>query len=201
MPRPGDVIEHPVTGERITFIRTAGQTGGQYTELELVVKPHGFVAATHIHPRQAESFEIVSGAFGFIVDGKERRAEAGERVVIRPGTPHTWWNAGISEATAIVQFRPSLKTEEFFETFFGLAQDGKVDPRTGLPEQPWLAMIVLRYHQDFAYIADPPLGVQLDLFAPIAAEAERNGLQLPYPYPYARQRMPTPMAVPQGVGW
>jgi mannose-6-phosphate isomerase-like protein (cupin superfamily) len=201
MARQGDVIEHPVTGERITFLRTAAQTDGEYTTHELVVKPHGFLAAPHIHPRQVESFEILRGSFGFIVDGKERRVEAGERVVVRPGTPHTWWNAGITEATAIVELRPALKTEEFFESFFGLAQDGKVDPRTGLPEQPWLAMMVLRYYQDFAYLPDPPLGVQLDLFTPIAAEAERNGLRLPYPYPYARLKTPTPLAVPQGVGW
>lgn len=186
MAHAGDVIEHPVTGERITFLRTAAQTGGEYTRMELVVKPHGFLAAPHIHPRQVESFEILRGSFGFTVDGKERRPEAGERIAVQPGTPHNWWNAGITDAAAIVELRPALKTEEFFETFFGLAQDGKSDPRTGLPEQPWLAMMVVRYYDDFAYLSEPPLGVQLDLFTPFAAEAERNGLRLPYPYPYAR---------------
>ena len=50
MARAGDVIEHPVTGERITFLQTAESTNGELLRLELAVGPRGFVAAPHIHP-------------------------------------------------------------------------------------------------------------------------------------------------------
>ena len=41
MARAGETIENPVSGERFTFLRTARDTGGQFLELELAVRPGG----------------------------------------------------------------------------------------------------------------------------------------------------------------
>ena len=38
MVQPGDVIENPVTGERITFLRTSAETGGALAEMELELR-------------------------------------------------------------------------------------------------------------------------------------------------------------------
>ena len=54
MIQPGDVIENPVTGERITFVRTSAQTGGALAEMDLELSPAAFLAAEHIHQRQEE---------------------------------------------------------------------------------------------------------------------------------------------------
>ncbi|HVG98699.1 MAG TPA: cupin domain-containing protein, partial [Chloroflexota bacterium] len=62
MARAGDVLEHPITGERIVVRQSARDTRGELFELDIYVRPGGFVAAAHIHPRQEERFEIVSGA-------------------------------------------------------------------------------------------------------------------------------------------
>ncbi len=201
MARRNDVIEHPVTGEQIIFLRTAEETNGELVQMGLVVKPAGFVSAAHVHPHQEERFEIQSGALTFAIDGDTRRVAAGGKVVVPAGTPHAWWNADAEEAVAVVEFRPTPKpslpfrsalelrrlTEECFETFFGLAQDGKVDPRTGMPDELWGALILLHYHP-FAHVVEPPLAVLLEMMTPVAAEAKRRGLRLPYPYPYARLR-------------
>ena len=61
MAKRGDVVEHPVTGERITFLKTAQDTGGEYSRSDLRVRPRGFVAVPHVHPRTEETFEILSG--------------------------------------------------------------------------------------------------------------------------------------------
>ena len=37
MSRTGDVIENPVTGETITFLRTSEHTGGALLEIELLL--------------------------------------------------------------------------------------------------------------------------------------------------------------------
>ncbi|MGH3146161.1 MAG: cupin domain-containing protein [Rubrobacter sp.] len=182
MVKQGDVIEHPVTGETFTFLETAEGTNGEYSRIELRVRPHGFVAAPHIHPRIEESFEIRSGTFAFVVDGEERRIGPGGGATVPVGTPHAWWNAGDEEGVAIVEFRPALKVEEFFETFFGLAQDGKVSPKTGLPNLLWLA-VIFREYRDFAYLARPPLWVMKAVFMPLAGVAGLLGYKTPYPYP------------------
>jgi mannose-6-phosphate isomerase-like protein (cupin superfamily) len=184
MARKGDTVEHPVTGERITFLQTSRQTDGEYATLELRVRPHGFVAAPHVHPHAEESFEIRSGTFTFVVDGEEKQVRVGDGATVPAGAAHAWWNSGDEEGVAIVEFRPGWKTEEFFESFFGLAQDGKVNPNTGLPNLLWLASIFRAYH-DFGYIARPPLFVQRAVFAPLGAVARLLGYRLPRPYPCA----------------
>ena len=185
MAKRGDVIEHPVTGERITFLKTSEETNGEYALLDLHVKPHGFVAAPHVHPRLQETFEIRKGTFTFVIDDEKREVGSGEGATVPAGAPHAWWNSGEEEGVAVLEFRPALKAEEFFETFFGLAKDGKVSPKTGLPNLLWLA-VILRSYSDFIYLAKPPLAVQRAIFTPLAAVGRLLGYGVPYPYPYSR---------------
>jgi len=189
MTRTGDSIEHPVTGERITFLETSEETGGEYATFELRVRPHGFVAAPHVHPYAEESFEVQSGTFTFVLDGRERTVGPGRGATVPAGKTHAWWNAGEDEGVAIVEFRPGWKTEEFFESFFGLARDGKVNPKTGLPNVLWLASI-FRAYRDFGYIARPPLFVQRAVFTPLGLAARLLGYRMPRFYPYTAARAP-----------
>src|SRR3954467_7194381 len=39
----GQILENPVTGEHITFRKTAADTGGEYCEIDLRLKPDGAV--------------------------------------------------------------------------------------------------------------------------------------------------------------
>ena len=133
-------LVHPVTGERIVFRKRSRDTGGELFEMTLYLAPKGFIAAAHVHPNQEERFEVAGAPVIFKIAGKERLYQPGEVAVVPPGTPHVWWNAGTEEAATLVQFRPALDTETFFETFFGLATDGKVG-KNGLPNP--LQMMVL----------------------------------------------------------
>ena len=101
------------------------------------------------------------------MDGHERRAGPGDGATVPAGAVHAWWKTGEDEGIAVVEFRPALKTEECFESFFGLARDGKVSQKTGLPNVLWLASIFRTYH-DFGHLAMPPLFVQRAVFAPSA---------------------------------
>jgi len=188
MARSGDVIEYPFTGERITFLETAEDTGGEYLRMELRVAGGGFVpGGLHLHPHQTERFQVLEGTLSLTVGDQESAPGPGQEATVPAGTLHAWRNpSGVEETVAIVEFRPALNAEEVFESAFGLAQDGKVDPETGVPDQPWLALFVVHYH-DFAHSAEPPLDVLLELMRPIAEDAERAGYQLPYPYPYAEK--------------
>lgn len=56
MINPGDTLYDPVTKERMTFLRIAAQTGGEYVVVELRSEPGRFVAKGHIHPSQRETF-------------------------------------------------------------------------------------------------------------------------------------------------
>jgi quercetin dioxygenase-like cupin family protein len=183
--KAGDVLEHPVTGEKIIFRKTAKDTGGELLQAEVIMKPHGFVAAEHIHPRQEERFEVLTGSVKFRVKGVNREVRSGEITVVSPRTPHVWWNDSDVEARVLVEVRPALRFEEFFETFFGLAQAGKVDKKTGLPSLFHLALIMREFEQEI-YLAQPPAAVQRILFGLLAPFGRLRGYEGRFTYPYPR---------------
>jgi quercetin dioxygenase-like cupin family protein len=158
MIRKGDVLHNPVTGEILRFVETAADTAGEYTLVECVVEPRGFVAAAHIHPFQTETFTIVKGKVGFKAGGKKLVAEAGDAVVVDPGTPHKFWNAGDTEAVFRCEVRPALQFERLIETMFKLAQDGKTN-RKGMPSPLRLAVIA-NAHFDDVRLPFPPQWLQ-----------------------------------------
>ena len=161
--------------------------------IEALVEPRGFAAAEHVHPKQDERFEILSGAFRYRVDGVEREAGPGEVVEIPKGSPHVWENAGGEDLHMILEFRPALGTEEFFKSYFGLGQDGMTDPKTGLPNLIRMA-VLLQEFRDEIHLAKPPLLVQRILFGTLALVGRLLGYQARYSYPYARQREASPAA-------
>src|SRR3979411_2754063 len=127
---------NPHTGERITFLATADETGGQSTRMEIRVQPGpaDWVGPVHFHPSQEEHFEVVAGAPEVLVGGETKRAGAGEDVTVPVRVPHIFRNAGSDELVMVSEYRPGLRSvETFFATFFGLAPDGRTGRRGRAP--------------------------------------------------------------------
>jgi quercetin dioxygenase-like cupin family protein len=140
MIRTGDTIENPVTGERITFLATSTDTGGEAVVIEAVVQPHGFVAAGHVHPFQSERFAVAAGTLGLKVGRKKMTLGPGEVARVEAGTAHRFWNAGEEQVRFVCEVRPALQFESLLETMFALAADGKTS-RKGMPNPLRLAVI------------------------------------------------------------
>jgi quercetin dioxygenase-like cupin family protein len=186
MIRAGDTIENPVTGERLVFRKTSAETNGEAIVLECFVQPTGSVAATHVHPRQEERFEVLKGTVGFKIDGQKIVAHAGDRILVPAGRSHRFWNAGDEEAHFVCEVRPALQFEQLIETMYGLAADGKTN-RKGLPNPLRLAVIA-RHHFDDVRLPFPPAWMQrigLALGAPL-------GRLLGYRATYAPASLETP---------
>jgi quercetin dioxygenase-like cupin family protein len=158
MIRPGDRLENPVTGEVLVFHRTSEETNGEAVLLETIVRPHGFVAAAHVHPLQSERFEVVQGRLGLRVGDREILAGPGDVATVAPGTPHRFWNAGEGEARFLCEVRPALQFESLIETMFALAAEGKTN-RRGLPNPLRLAVIA-KAHFDTVRLPFPPAALQ-----------------------------------------
>ncbi len=147
MVRTGDSIANPVTGEIVTFRRTSADTDGEVVIAEVMLDQHGFVAAAHVHPSQTETFRVLDGAVGFRLGSRRWTATAGETVVVEPGIPHAFWNAGPEAARFLCEIRPALGFERLLETMFALARDGKTN-RRGLPHPLRLAAIADHHRDD-----------------------------------------------------
>src|SRR3712207_2297726 len=61
MAEAGQEIYNPRQKDRIIFKQTARETGGDLLQLEIFTSPNAAPPPDHVHPRQEERFETVSG--------------------------------------------------------------------------------------------------------------------------------------------
>ena len=167
MAKQGDVIENPVTGERIVFRQTSVDTNGELLQFELFLKPHGFVPFEHVHSRQEERVEVVLGSVRYRLGGQEEGLTAGQAKALPPGIAHILWNDSDDEAHLRMEVRPALEMETLLETVFGLARDGKTNNK-GMPNPLHGALLAREYE---LFLPGPPIPMQragMAVLAPIA---------------------------------
>jgi quercetin dioxygenase-like cupin family protein len=169
----GQTIENPVSGERITFRRTAADTDGELLEFDVALAPDGHVPGMHVHPAQEERFEVLSGSVRFQKGLRRITAEAGDVVVIEPGKAHKFENVGDPGAVMRVEVRPALEMERLFETSVSLAEEGRVTSK-GMPKPLDLALFV-REFSDEVRGPGTPGWAQRAALAPLAWIARRRG--------------------------
>ena len=108
------MIENPRTGERIKFeLRIPTMLVMQ----SIWTRP-GRRAAPHVHPEMEERYDVLSGEAAFRIGDRELRAEAGETVIVPPGTPHLAWNPTEDPVRLRISMRPALRWAEFVERLF-----------------------------------------------------------------------------------
>jgi quercetin dioxygenase-like cupin family protein len=176
--RTGQTIENPLTGERVTFLRTATDTKGASVLIDVGVKPDGAVAAAHVHPYQTERFEVIDGTLEFRLGRKKVVAKRGDMVTVEPGVVHSFRNAGEDEAHFVAEVTPALGFESFLETMFGLAADGKTSKR-GMPNPLRLAVIA-NAHFDLVRLPYVPAFMQKAALAMGAGAGRAVGYEPSY---------------------
>jgi quercetin dioxygenase-like cupin family protein len=169
----GQTIENPISGEKITFLQTARDTGGELLEIELELSPDGSVPGAHVHPEQTETFHVLEGTMKFRMGMKRITASAGDTVVVPAGRVHRFSNAGDDVARCRVEVTPALDMEQLFETAVELAIEGNVTSK-GMPKPLHLALFVKRFAREVR-APFPPAWVVNTLMAPLAALARRRG--------------------------
>jgi mannose-6-phosphate isomerase-like protein (cupin superfamily) len=176
----GTKIENPITGEAITWIETAASSDGAVLAFDLALKPDAELAAEHRHVEQTEDFRVQSGRIGISIDGAERELGAGDEASVPAGVAHRWWPLGYDGAVIRVELRPALRTEVFFETFFGLARDGKTNAK-GIPGLPQIAVAYSELGASCPQLVKPPVAVQRLVLTPLAPIGRLMGRRAAYP--------------------
>jgi quercetin dioxygenase-like cupin family protein len=169
----GREILNPRTGQRMRFLLTAADTDGELLRIETTNPPTGVAEPVHVHPKQESRAEVVAGSLRFVVDGRERRLGPGEAITIPAGVAHHFCNDGDEDAVAIQEFRPALRTQRFFETYFGLAERGELDDH-GKPPLLRMARLAPAFADEIRVVS-PPWPVQRAAFALLAPIARLRG--------------------------
>jgi mannose-6-phosphate isomerase-like protein (cupin superfamily) len=174
MAYPGQTLENPASGERITFRTTAAETNGELLAIDLELPANRRVpGGLHIHPLQEERFEVVEGTMRFRMGRDRIVAGPGEVVVVPAGVAHDFANAGDEQALVRVEVRPALQMERLFETAVALAEQGRT-MLGGIPRPLDLALFVRDFEQE-VQAAFPPRWLQRLALAPLAWIARRRG--------------------------
>lgn len=146
-PSIGPIIENPLYGERLRFLKTAPETNGELVQYETWLVPGGRVGPAHVHPIQESQFKVLAGSASFSIHGARFQLGPGQELTIPPRTEHCLWNDGEVDAHLIVSFRPGLLKQEFYETTFGLARDGRHHLRGVANLMQW-AVIAWAYRRE-----------------------------------------------------
>lgn len=159
MARQGDKITNARTGQTMIFLQTGKETNGRLLEIESFNPKSDMREPMHLHPKQESSAKVITGKLHFLVNGNEQIIGPGESTTIPAGARHCFWNEEDVVAHSIQQFKPALHIDEFFETFFALAGDGKLSAK-GMPPFLQLPLMGLK-HKDEIRVVSPPWPVQL----------------------------------------
>ncbi len=103
---------------------TVREASTEALEVEAVYDPGGSPPPAHLHPAQAEHFEVLAGSMTTRVGGDERTLEAGDTLDIPAGTVHQMWNAGSNQARVAWRTTPAGRTLEWFKALDAFQRDG-----------------------------------------------------------------------------
>jgi quercetin dioxygenase-like cupin family protein len=147
----GDVVEHSGLGVRITFLETAEETNGESMRVEVVLPP-GFSMSEHVHPRQEERHQVLSGILSARVGGHQRDYGPGEHVIGPPGVPHAWRNPSETEHLRLMsEHKPVLHMQLMLEAGFSIARDFAANKKAAVKHLLRVAVLMDQIKDDFYF--------------------------------------------------
>lgn len=181
----GRTIENPATGERVRWLVSSAESGGELVRAELWLAPGRPLPAAHVHRDGEERVELLAGRLELHVGPARRVLGRGDRATIPAGAPHAWRNAGGIELHAIVELRPAGDFEALTEALFALGRAGRLT-RGGRTRPLDAARLHARFGEQL-HAAAPPLALQRAAFRALGPVVRR----LPaYPTVTARATAP-----------
>ncbi|MDP9399991.1 MAG: cupin domain-containing protein [Actinomycetota bacterium] len=168
MPRSGQTLVHPTTGQRLTFVRTGQDSAGAELVLHSVLPAGSPRPPPHVHPHQEERFIPLEGSLRGWVGRRRVVVRPGEVLVVPPGVPHTLGGEGRLRW----EFRPALRTGELLEAVVGVAVRRGALVR-GLPRPLPLAAVLRGFQAEIRLALVPPV-LQRALLAALGRVGEQR---------------------------
>jgi mannose-6-phosphate isomerase-like protein (cupin superfamily) len=127
--RPGETIEAPNMGMRVTCRESAASSAGELLSFDFWMRGGATPPPMHVHPHQEERITVVRGSVRSTSGGAHRVLLPGETVVSPPGEAHTVGPAGNEDVEMVAELRPALSYEQFMERSFALDRAGQVNAK------------------------------------------------------------------------
>ncbi|HEY9197691.1 MAG TPA: cupin domain-containing protein [Mucilaginibacter sp.] len=126
-------IYNPIQKDSVTFIKTAKETNGEYTLVEVELAVGGGVGL-HYHKTYSEKFSCLDGVVQVGLGKKIYSLVPGEQAVAQPNVNHLFRNRGGATCRFRVELRPASRGfEQSLQIGYGLASDGLTNKK-GFPK-------------------------------------------------------------------
>ncbi len=168
------VIENPILNDRVTFIRTASETGGSVSELEISMGPGGG-PPLHYHTSYTETYTAIEGEVALeFAGGHTEILKPGESRLVKIGEVHRFFNPTQREIRFRNEVHPGHEGfENALRILYGLATDGLYNDKKVPKDINHLAICAVM--SDMRLPGLMALTSQLLKF--IAARARRKGIE------------------------
>ena len=166
-------IVNPIFNDACTFLRTSVDTDGSFSDMMVTLGPYGG-NPMHRHSAFSESFMVLEGTLGLMVDGQKMLLRPGEKVTVYKGQSHCFFNPTDSVTKFHLQFTPGhTGAENMLRITYGLAADGMANKK-GIPKS--LSAIAL-----LCEMGDTSLTGIFSILSPalkvLASRARQKGLE------------------------
>lgn len=136
----------------MNFHAFPNEVEGKYCLVECTV-PVGAGAPPNHHAGETEAFYVLDGQIGFMIEGEERLAKAGDFVPIPDGAVHAFQAVGESPARVLILNAPGQMHEAFFTGVGQALPDNQADLPT--PTEPDIAAVVAKAQETGMTIMPP----------------------------------------------
>ena len=117
-------IYNPVQKDTVVFLKTAAETNGEYTLVEVELADGGGVGL-HYHKTYAEAFQCLQGEVQVRIGKKLHTLRRGELATAHPYIRHLFRNRSGKPCRFEVELRPASRGfEQSLQIGYGLANDG-----------------------------------------------------------------------------
>jgi quercetin dioxygenase-like cupin family protein len=120
MLKVGDVLDMGPLHMKLTVKKFTDAT----LDVEMELGPRSGGTPIHIHPHALETYEVLEGRFDAYVDGVWKTYQAGEKVEVPKGVPHTFRNSSDAKTRVYNTHQPALKMAQYFEGLHKIAHSG-----------------------------------------------------------------------------
>jgi quercetin dioxygenase-like cupin family protein len=167
-------IENPLVQDRVTFITTGAESGGSFEYVEVELAPGGGVDL-HYHLAFTEHFAAVQGVLHLELDGQFCELHPGQAASAPPGSLHRFFNPGKEKIMFHVKVAPARRFEQMLRISYGLARDGKVREKTGIPRNVLELAVIFKLGE--SYMNGIPRGLQKGIFGTLYRIAKWRGVE------------------------
>ncbi|MBX2947461.1 MAG: cupin domain-containing protein [Cyclobacteriaceae bacterium] len=172
------VFINPQIGDKATLIKSAEETNGEYSLIEIELVPGGG-NMVHAHDLFSESFRVLEGELSITVDQCELTLHSGDAYTVEPNHFHCFRNKTENPVKFIVTLTPGhIGFEKSLAIAYGLAEDGEMN-KDGIPNKfSHLSILAAMGGTKLP----GPLRLMMPIFKMIALFRKRTALMLEQKY-------------------